>query len=180
MAHRRGEMAQAQSEFCKVVDSMSSSIIAARETIKALLERFISSFIYFIISYTLSRRRAGELNEKDGISLLSTKNFVMISYIHAVALLSAQRVLGRSLDSRSLPHQSFGDRDREARGHEGGDLVDSLSEGRVILDKVKALELRMRYQIEKLMRLAEEPEATPKIVEGNVESPATFNDSTCL
>ena len=104
----------------------------------------------------------------------------MISYIHAVTLLSAQRVLGRSLDSRSLPQQSFGDRDREVRGHKGGDLVDSLSEGRVILDKAKALELRMRYQIEKLLRLAEEPEATPKTIEGNAESPATFNDLTRL
>jgi len=104
----------------------------------------------------------------------------MLSYIHAVTLLSAQRVLGRSLDSRSRPHQSFGDRDREDRGHEGGDLVDSLSEGRVILDKVKALELRMRYQIEKLMRLAEEPGATSKIVEGTVESPATLSDSIYL
>lgn len=104
----------------------------------------------------------------------------MISYIHEATLLSAQRVLGHSLDSRSLPHQSFGDRDRDVRGHEGGDLVDFLSEGRVILDKVKALELRMRYQIEKLMRLAEEPEATSKIVEGNVESPATLSYSIYL
>lgn len=170
-------MAEDQSEFCKVVDSMSSSIRAARETIRTLLERSVISFFYLILSYRPPRRRATELNEKDGISLLSTKNFVMISYIHTVTLLSAQRVLGRSLDSRSLPHQPFGDRDREVRGHEGGDLVDSLSEGRVILDKVKALELRMRYQIEKLMRLAEEPEA---IVEGNVESSATFNDLTYL
>jgi U3 small nucleolar ribonucleoprotein protein LCP5 len=97
----------------------------------------------------------------------------MISYIHAVTLLSAQRVLGHSLDSRTLPHQSFGDRDRDLRGNEGGDLVDSLSEGRVILDKVKVLELRMRYQIEKLIRLAEEPEATPKILEGDIKSSAT-------
>ena len=94
----------------------------------------------------------------------------MISYIHAVTLLSAQRVLGHSLDSRSLPRQSFGDREREFRGHEGGDLVDSLSEGRVILDKVKALELRLRYQIEKLMRLAEEPEAAPNDFKGTFES----------
>jgi U3 small nucleolar ribonucleoprotein protein LCP5 len=169
-------MAEGQSEFCKVVDSMSSSIRAARETIRTLLERSFFSFFFLILAYKFARRRAGELDEKDGISLLSTKSVVMISYIHAATLLSAQRVLGRSLHSRSLPHQSFGDRDREVRGNEGGDLVDSLSEGRVILDKVKALELRMRYQVEKLMRLAEEPEATPKIAEGNVESPATFND----
>jgi len=98
----------------------------------------------------------------------------MISYIHAATLLSVQRALGHSLDSRSLPNRSFGDRERDLRGHEGGDLVDSLSEGRVILDKVKALELRMRYQIEKLMRLAEEPETAPKAVEGNIESSVTL------
>jgi len=98
----------------------------------------------------------------------------MISYIHAVTLLSAQRAFGHSLDSRSLPHESFADRDRGLRGHKGGDLVDTLSEGRVVLDKTKALELRMRYQIEKLMRLAEEPEATSKIIEGNIESSGIF------
>ena len=173
-----GKIPEAQSDFCRAVDSMSSSTRAARETIRNLLERFVSLFYSLTPPYKFLRRRTGELNENDGISLLSTKNFVMISYIHAVTLLSAQRALGHSLDSRSLPHRSFGDRNRELRGQEGGDLVDSLSEGRVVLDKVKALELRMRYQIEKLMRLADEPEATPKIVEGNIESSATFGDLT--
>jgi len=41
-----GEMAEAQSEFCRVVDSMSSSIRAARETTRTLLEKCISSFYY--------------------------------------------------------------------------------------------------------------------------------------
>lgn len=175
-----GEMAEAQSEFCRVVDSMTSSIRTAQGTIRTLSERSFSLFYYLVSSYKLSRRRAGELDEKAGISLLSTKNFVMISYIHAVTLLSAQRVLGRSLDSRSLPHRSFSDRDRELRGNEAGDLVDYLSEGRVILDKVKALELRMRYQIEKLMRLAEEPEATLKTAEGNIEPSASFDYLTYI
>lgn len=114
----------------------------------------------------IHRRQNGELDEKDGISLLSTKNYIMMSYIHAVNLLSAQRVLGHSLDARSLPSQPFSDRNRDARGQEAGDLVDSLSEGRVILDKVKALEIRMRYQIEKLLRLAEGPETGDKAAEG--------------
>jgi len=48
--------------------------------------------------------------------------------------------------------------DREARGGEAGDLVDAMVEGRVVLEKIKVLEGRMRYQIEKLVRVAEEPE----------------------
>ena len=37
-----------------------------------------------------------------------------------------------------------------------GDLVDSMIEGRIVLEKINVLEGRMRYQIEKLVRAAED------------------------
>jgi U3 small nucleolar ribonucleoprotein protein LCP5 len=44
------------------------------------------------------------------------------------------------------------------RGGGAGDLVDALVEGRVVLDRARALEGRMRYQIEKLVRMAQDAE----------------------
>ena len=42
-----------------------------------------------------------------------------------------------------------------------------MIENRVVFEKVKALESKMRYQIEKLVRLAEEPvEAGKDVVNG--------------
>ncbi|KAG5340327.1 hypothetical protein C0989_002138 [Termitomyces sp. Mn162] len=44
-----------------------------------------------------------------------------------------------------------------------------MIEGRVVLEKIRVLETRMRYQIEKLVRVAEEPETT-----ANLEDPLAF------
>lgn len=98
----------------------------------------------------------------------------MLSYLHSMTLLSAQRVLGNSLKKRTPPEASFQDATREARGADAGDLVDSLIEGRVVLEKSKGLEARMRYQIEKLMRSAADPVASGD-VEGDPRKPySTF------
>jgi len=98
------------------------------------------------------------LDTKDGISLLSLKHHIMLSYIQALTLLCAQRMLGQSLNDRASTstQQAFSSSEREARGSQPGDLVDSLIENRIVLEKVKILESKMRYQIQKLVRLAEE------------------------
>ena len=57
---------------------------------------------------------------------------------------------------------------RGVRGSDAGDLVDSMVETRVILEKIKALESRMKYQIEKLIRVAQEPPSSQlHIIDGN-------------
>jgi U3 small nucleolar ribonucleoprotein protein LCP5 len=94
----------------------------------------------------------------------------MLSYLHSLTLLSAQRVSGNSLKKRTPPTASFLDAAREARGADAGDLVDSLIEGRVVLEKSKGLEARMQYQIEKLMRSAAGPTASGD-VEGELGRP---------
>ena len=100
--------------------------------------------------------REQNLNVKDGISLLSLKHHTMLSYMRSLALVSSHRVLGRSLSSRTMPTQPFSTTTRTPRGNGAGDLVDSMIEGRVVLEKIGALESRMRYQIEKLLKIAED------------------------
>jgi U3 small nucleolar ribonucleoprotein protein LCP5 len=57
---------------------------------------------------------------------------------------------------RSAPLAGFSSATREPRGADAGDLVDSAVESRAILEKTKALDARMRYQIQKLVRVAED------------------------
>jgi U3 small nucleolar ribonucleoprotein protein LCP5 len=107
------------------------------------------------------------LDTRAGISLLSLKNHVMLSYIHSLALLSSHRVLGHSLLDRAAPSQPFGALERPARGDDAGDLVDTMVENRIILEKTKTLEARMKYQIDKLVRLAQEsPQDEGDIIDG--------------
>ncbi|KZT54332.1 hypothetical protein CALCODRAFT_420005, partial [Calocera cornea HHB12733] len=90
-----------------------------------------------------------------GISLFTLKSQTMLSYMHSLVLLSSHRLLGHSLQARTPPAQPFPDPKREARGTEAGDLVDDLIEGRVVLEKIKVLEGKMKYQIDKLVKAAQ-------------------------
>ncbi|KAG1736802.1 hypothetical protein EDB19DRAFT_1637551 [Suillus lakei] len=99
---------------------------------------------------------ADEMDMKDGISLLSLKHHLLLSYLQSLVLLSARRATGDSLTERTPASSPFSTVDREARGSGVGDLVDSMIEGRIVVEKIKVLESRMQYQIEKLVRVAEE------------------------
>ncbi|CUA75010.1 putative protein C18B11,06 [Schizosaccharomyces pombe 972h-] [Rhizoctonia solani] len=125
--------------FCDLVSEMTRSVASARQSIQSLLAK-----------------QDSELDTRAGISLLSLKNHVMLSYIHSLGLLSSQRVLGHSLLDRAPPSEPFGTLDRLARGSDAGDLVDTMVEDRIILEKTKTLEARMKYQIDKLVRLAQD------------------------
>jgi U3 small nucleolar ribonucleoprotein protein LCP5 len=94
------------------------------------------------------------------------KNYSLLSYLHCLLLLSSRRALGQSITSRSLPAQPFSTSDRSSRGSEPGDLVDSMIESRIVLEKIKTLETKLRYQIDKLVRLAEEPDNSSNVVDG--------------
>ncbi|KAF8894507.1 hypothetical protein BD779DRAFT_1669006 [Infundibulicybe gibba] len=133
-------------DFCNVIDEMKTSMSAVRQVVRSIKESSAS------------------LDTRDGISLLSLKHHVLLSYLQSLVLVSSQRALGSSLATRSPPAQPFGVVDRDSRGSDPGDLVDSMVEGRLVLEKIKVLEGRMRYQIEKLVRVAEEPDKHPGIV----------------
>ncbi|KJA27558.1 hypothetical protein HYPSUDRAFT_63240 [Hypholoma sublateritium FD-334 SS-4] len=101
------------------------------------------------------------LDAADGISLLSLKHSLLLSYLQSLVLVAARRVLGDSLTERTPPAQPFGARDRGPRGACPGDLVDAMIEDRIVLEKVDVLESKMRYQIEKLVRIADGPASAP-------------------
>jgi U3 small nucleolar ribonucleoprotein protein LCP5 len=76
--------------------------------------------------------------------------------MHSLTLLLVQRVAGHSLKSHTPPSQPFSSSERDLRGVEAGDLVDALVEERLVLEKIQTLEKRMKYQINKYVRLAED------------------------
>ncbi|KAK2467005.1 hypothetical protein APHAL10511_001263 [Amanita phalloides] len=105
------------------------------------------------------------LDTKDGISLMSLKQNILLLYLRSLSLNTSRRAIGHHLNSRSPPSQAIGALNRSARGSGAGDLVDAMIEYRVMLEKMKALEGRMRHQIEKLVRLAQKPDKGGKLID---------------
>ncbi|KAG6814298.1 hypothetical protein H0H92_013423 [Tricholoma furcatifolium] len=140
---------------------MAASISSAREGIKSLQERTPS------------------FDLRDGISLISLKHHLLLSYLNSLVLMSSRRAIGHPLNARSQPDSPFSAQERPCRGSGVGDLVDSVIEGRVALEKIRTLEIRMRYQIEKLVRIAEKPEQSNDLVDGPLSfrpNPSNFAD----
>ena len=104
------------------------------------------------------------MDTRDGISLLSVKHHLMLFYLQSLVLLVARRAAGDTLQNRTPPSLPFSALDRGARGAGLGDLVDSMIEGRVVLEKIKVLESRIKYQIEKLVRIADD--ASKNVADG--------------
>lgn len=77
----------------------------------------------------------------NGISLLSLKNSLLLSYMHNMTLLALCKLEGRSLE-----------KDEQVRKV----LVERLIRERVILEKIKPLEARLKYQVDKLVKKAED------------------------
>ncbi|KAL6307954.1 hypothetical protein BKA93DRAFT_726590 [Sparassis latifolia] len=138
------------------METTKQSLAAVRKTIKALREK---------------QSTTSDLDTKDGISLLSLKHHLLLSYLQSLVLMISRRALGHSLTERTPPLSTFSAPDRAARGTGLGDRVDSMVEARVVLEKIKVLEGRMQYQIEKLVRVAEEPSSASKNV---VNDPLAF------
>ncbi|KAK4052141.1 hypothetical protein OIV83_002435 [Microbotryomycetes sp. JL201] len=93
-----------------------------------------------------------ELSYPQGISLLSLKNQLLLSYVHHLVAVFALRLQARSLTSA-----------------EGSQVVATLVKLRVVLEKVAPLEQRLKYQIEKLVRKADqadEPQDDDQVANG--------------
>ncbi|KAJ3991006.1 hypothetical protein F5050DRAFT_1898734 [Lentinula boryana] len=108
-------------QICKLLDDMTASMASARETVETLKSKGPSYF-----------------ENKDGISLLSLKHHVLVSYLQSFLLVSTRRALGHSLSKRDPPSEPSSSHKRSARGAGSGDLG------------------RMRYQIEKLIKAAQQ------------------------
>ena len=126
--------------------------------------------INYILQPIGRREKTSDLDFENGISLLSLKHHLLLSYIQSLVLLQSHRVLGHSLATRSPPLEPFNSSERSQRGADAGDLVDSMIEGRVVLEKIKLLESKMRYQIDKLVQLAAEEPSDDKVVNGQLLS----------
>ncbi|KAI0654787.1 hypothetical protein C8Q70DRAFT_1025330 [Cubamyces menziesii] len=142
--------------FCDLLDQMRVSMAATRDIVKSLRQK---------------QSKSSELDTRDGISLLSLKHHMMLSYLQSLSLLTARRAIGHSLADRSPPSAPFSAKDRPPRGSGAGDHVDAAIEARVVLEKVKVLEGRMKYQIDKLVRIAEEGDSADKNI---VNDPLAF------
>lgn len=94
-------------------------------------------------------RQKESVDLQDGISLLTLKHHALLSYLQSLALLAAHRALGHSLAERT----------GEGNSH-AGNVVDTLVKERVFLERARVLEGRMKYQIDKLVRLVQEDEAS--------------------
>lgn len=77
----------------------------------------------------------GDLDHPDGLSLLTVKVDALLSYIHHVALLGAHRLSGRSLEDST-----------------GENYVKALVKLRLCLEKMRPMEARLKYQMEKLLQ----------------------------
>jgi len=124
-----------------VLGEMSASMASTRELIQSLKEKQSST---------------DHLDTRDGISLLSVKHHLILFYLQSLVLLVARRAAGDTLENRSPVSLPFSAAERDARGSGVGDLADSMIEGRIVLEKTKVLESRIRYQIEKLVRIADD------------------------
>ncbi|KAI9456463.1 hypothetical protein F5148DRAFT_1287972 [Russula earlei] len=138
-----------QQNFCIAADEMTKSMAVVRGLIQAIREK---------------KENTSDLDFADGISLLSLKHHLLLSYMQSLVLLHSHRVLGHSLTTRSPPSEPFNSPERGRRGADAGDLVDSMIETRVVLEKIKLLESKMRYQIEKLVQVASEEPTEDKAV----------------
>ncbi|KAB8256328.1 hypothetical protein BDV32DRAFT_129249 [Aspergillus pseudonomiae] len=87
---------------------------------------------------------------QDGISLLDTKSDLLLSYIHNLVFLVLFQLRGLSKDR---------DSDAEADQSLREETVKKLAELRVYLDRgVRPLEGRLKYQIDKVVKAAEDAE----------------------
>ena len=77
----------------------------------------------------------------DGISLLTVKVDALLAYIHQVALLCVSRLNGRSLSEQP-----------------GRTYVERLVTLRLLLEKLRPMETRLKYQVEKLLRAVADAE----------------------
>ncbi|KAF7731602.1 hypothetical protein EC973_009366 [Apophysomyces ossiformis] len=82
----------------------------------------------------MQRMQDGEIKTNKGVSFLEVKYQIMIQYILQLAFYAHLKLCGKQV--------------------EGHPVIESLVESRVILDRMKPIESKLKYQIDKLVRTA--------------------------
>lgn len=169
------------SNLATAIKNATEGLSSTRELLKTILDKYVHNFPWPWPCIHVHRKESSpnEFDTRDGISLLSLKHHLMLSYLQAATLLVAHRGLGHSLNDRSPPSVAFASSSRPARGDHAGDVVDHMVEDRLVLEKVKVLEGRMKYQIEKLIRIATEKQTNQNSISGEKQIiPPLLYDST--
>ena len=114
---------------------------------------------------------------QEGISLLDTKSEILLSYLHNLVFLIIFQL--KELSTKQA-HSSA--EQKTADGSPRDEIVRKLVELRVFLDRgVRPLEGRLKYQIDKVVKAAEDAERTEHAVKSTknrkAESPDTDEDS---
>ncbi|CAK7222552.1 hypothetical protein SCUCBS95973_004880 [Sporothrix curviconia] len=108
---------------------------------------------------------------EDGLSLLDVKNELLLSYLEHMIFLILIKLRGASSKSSDAADLSLSNSDL------GQSVVKKLVELRLYLEKgVRPLEEKLRYQVEKALRAAEEVERTAKQKADAAEAAAKDSD----
>lgn len=142
--------------------TMASVTAPARaQSLTALLDNLKSCLTSAASSLPASRKEASSdvsiEPPQDGISLLDSKSEILLSYLHNLVFLIIFQL--RNASSKETPEDSEDVADATIRE----EIVKKLVELRVFLDRgVRPLEGRLKYQIDKVVKAAEDAERTER------------------
>ncbi|KAJ9480067.1 U3 small nucleolar ribonucleoprotein LCP5 [Pseudozyma hubeiensis] len=133
--------AVAPSDIAKLFTTIQKSVTALSSSVKA--------FENDVTEAASNDSAANPFAYPDGISLLSIKNDAMLDYLHHIVAVCLAKISGRSLTASSSSSSSKTDAPQGP-----ADLVQDLVKLRLMLEKLRPLENRLKYQMDKLLRAA--------------------------
>lgn len=133
-------------------------MVQTREKVRPILQTISKDAVSLLKSVQTALPVESDLLEANqGPSLLTLKNATLLGYLHHLVLLCSSRLRGKRLDDK-----------------DGGSIVRNLIELRLILEKIRPVEGRMRGLVERLVRAAEDEEKRTR--EGRMPESTTAID----
>ncbi|KAL8291878.1 hypothetical protein RQP46_002136 [Phenoliferia psychrophenolica] len=126
----------------EVAFSIPEAELEKVKTLLADVRAGVSTVKDSVHSWRERNKTSSELTYASGISLLSLKNHLLLSYLHHLLAIFSFKLNGQSLASPSSSSSPS--------------VVDALVRLRVVLEKIGPLEGKLKYQIEKLVRRADQ------------------------
>ncbi|CDR87438.1 related to LCP5-U3 small nucleolar ribonucleoprotein involved in maturation of 18S rRNA [Sporisorium scitamineum] len=122
-----------------------SNLFASIQKSVSALSTSVKAFEKDVVDAASNDSTSNPFAYPDGISLLTVKNDAMLDYLHHVVAVCIAKISGRSLAASSSKADA-------AQGP--ADLVQDLVKLRLMLEKLRPLESRLKYQMDKLLRAA--------------------------
>ncbi|KAJ1022594.1 hypothetical protein NDA16_003583 [Ustilago loliicola] len=129
----------APTDMTKLFATIQKSVVALSTSVKAFEKDVVEAFS--------NDTADNPFAYPDGISLLTVKNDAMLDYLHHVVAVCITKISGRSLVGGSSSSKARNTQDP-------ADLVQNLVKLRLMLEKLRPLENRLKYQMDKLLRAA--------------------------